>query len=119
MNMNENRQTREQDIGAQLAKLDSVAINSAQMEFTCWLLKSYAAQERLPFGGALGKSCLPLQQAGLNLLYRLCNNVTADQLLFPALMMCFENCIELLGRVSCSLKYCITLSSLNCIIAKV
>lgn len=99
LSMNENRQERENEIGELLKKLDALSINCAQMEYMCWLLRNYVDQGSVKAYGFESKEATLLRQTGLNLFYRICNNVSADQMLFPALMLALENCMEMLGKV--------------------
>ncbi|CAD5210574.1 unnamed protein product [Bursaphelenchus okinawaensis] len=103
VSMNENRQDRENKIGDLLGKLDSMAVNSAQLEHLCFVLLTYAKESAVPnmYGNGIGfasKGTDLLKRTGINLFYRLCNNVTAEQILFPALMSAFENCCQILGQ---------------------
>ncbi|CAD5214889.1 unnamed protein product [Bursaphelenchus xylophilus] len=102
--MNENRQERENKIGDLLGKLDFMAINSAQLEHLCFVLLAFAKESAVPnvYGAGNGvgfgsKATDMLRQTGINVFYRLSNNVTAEQMLFPALMSAFENCCQILG----------------------
>jgi hypothetical protein len=89
--MNENRNKRESEIASLLRSLDSVAIQSAQMEFFCWLLSAQAkltSRQALPYGfvkGIEAKHGDPsLNAVGLHLFYRLCDNNNRSELfLFP------------------------------------
>jgi hypothetical protein len=96
--MNENRNKRESEIGQLLKSLDTVSIQSAQMEYFCWMLSSQL-KNFSPIGFDVKGSNSALFSVGLHLFYRLCDNQNRPELfLFNALTACFDNCLFYLGR---------------------